>query len=362
MRNTIILILTTITLTAIISTSLSFYLFQKFAATELISTNQKYTAQTVSEKNINVKPISIPEDFVSTADKVTPAIVNVTSSKGDLRDSNGSGVIVSKDGYIITNNHVIEGGTTYEITLNDKRTFVAKLVGSDPTTDLALLKISANNLPVLKYGNSDNVNVGEWVLAVGNPFNLFSTVTAGIVSAKARNIDILQGEYSIESFIQTDAVVNPGNSGGALVNSAGQLVGINSAILTETGVFEGYSFAIPSNLVRKVIQDLKEFGEVKRAILGVRILSVDDDIAEKNGLASVKGVYIESVNPRSSADVAGLRSGDIILSVNGRNTNSIPELQEQVALFRPGDEISIDYVRNGQKIVNQNIRLKGLSQ
>ena len=246
------------------------------------------------------------------------------------------------------------------MTLNDKKEYSAKLIGTDPTTDLALLKINGKNLPTVDFGNSDYVEVGEWVVAVGNPFNLASTVTAGIVSAKARNINILGGEYSIESFIQTDAVVNPGNSGGALVNSKGQLVGINSAILTETGTYEGYSFAIPSNLVKKVVEDLREHGEVRRAILGVIIRDVDDDKASQLGLSKVSGVIIERVNPNSSASSADLRQGDVILKVNGKEVSSTPELQEQVARYRPGDYISIDYVRNGKKLRKNDVRLRAL--
>ena len=230
-----------------------------------------------------------------------------------------------------------------------------------PTTDLALLKATGRDLPTLEYGNSDLLEVGEWVLAVGNPFNLTSTVTAGIVSAKARNINILDGAYSIESFIQTDAVVNPGNSGGALVNAKGELIGINTAIISsQSGGYEGYSFAVPSNLVRKVITDLKDFGEVQRAILGVEIADVNDEIAADLNLPSVEGVFIQSVSANSSASGAGLRRGDVIVSINGIQTNSVPELQEQVALFRPGDSITLEYFREGRKVRKNDVILKGL--
>ncbi|HHM20902.1 MAG TPA: trypsin-like serine protease, partial [Bacteroidetes bacterium] len=234
--------------------------------------------------SINVKPAPgyfAPEDFVEASRRVTDAVVNITikSAYGYEPISGGSGVIISSDGYIITNNHVIDMGGRIEVTLANKHTYTATVIGKDPTTDLALLKIEAQNLPTVHYANSDEVEVGQWVLAVGNPFNLTSTVTAGIISAKGRNINILQGLYSIESFLQTDAVVNPGNSGGALVNLKGELVGINSAIMSESGGYEGYSFAIPANLVKKIISDLKEFGEVKRAILGIRIIDVNEEIA-----------------------------------------------------------------------------------
>ncbi|NRA50488.1 MAG: trypsin-like peptidase domain-containing protein, partial [Phaeodactylibacter sp.] len=273
-----------------------------------------------------------------------------------------SGVIIAKDGYIITNHHVIEDGATYEITMYDKRKLEAELIGSDPTTDLALLKVDARGLKPVLYGDSDQVEVGQWVLAVGNPFNLSSTVTAGIVSAKARNINILRGSYSIESFIQTDAVVNPGNSGGALVNERGELIGINTAIISESGGYEGYSFAIPSNLVRKVVRDIREFGEVQRAILGVGIAEVNGEIAGQQSLPGVAGVYINNVSRGSSAAEAGLREGDVLISINSIKTNSVPELQEQIALFRPGDKISLEFYRDGQKFRRDNVVLQSLDE
>ena len=287
--------------------------------------------------------------------------INTLSASG-YRISSGSGVIISADGYIITNHHVAEDGSTYEITLYNKRKLEAELMGSDPTTDLALLKVDARNLRPLAYGDSEKVEVGQWVMAVGNPFNLSSTVTAGIISAKARNINILRGSYAIESFIQTDAVVNPGNSGGALVNEQGELIGINTAIISESGGYEGYSFAIPSNLVRKVIRDIREFGEVQRAVLGVGISEVTDDIAARLVLPVVAGVYITNVSGESSAAEAGLRSGDVIISINGIKTNSVPEMQEQVALFRPGDRISLEFYREGRKYRRDNVTLKSLDR
>ncbi len=311
---------------------------------------------------------SSPTNFIEAAESVTPGVVNIKTSSGGNMDwwsnnyggSSGSGVIISPDGYIVTNNHVIEDGNQIEVTLNDKRKFDATLVGTDPSTDLALVKIEAEGLPYLIFGNSDSVRVGEWVLAVGNPFNLESTVTAGIVSAKGRSIDILEGEYKIESFIQTDAAVNPGNSGGALVNTNGELVGINTAIITRSGRYEGYSFAVPANLARKTIRDLKDFGTVQRGILGIGIDDVDNELAEDLGLASVEGVYITRVTNGSGADDAGLKRGDVIISINNLKTATIPELQEKVARYRPGNKVAVEYIRDGKKY-KTNVVLKNKS-
>ncbi len=262
------------------------------------------------------------------------------------RMSSGSGVIVSPDGYIVTNNHVIDNATEVEVTLNDKRTFKAEIVGVDASTDIALLKIDADTLPILSLGNSDLLKIGEWVLAVGNPFNLTSTVTAGIVSAKARDINILNSEMKIESFIQTDAAVNPGNSGGALVNTNGELVGINTAIASQTGSYAGYSFAIPVSIVGKVIADLKEFGVVQRAVLGVQIRNITDEFAKEKGLKTLKGAYVVSVVKGSSAEVADLKEGDIIISVNDVQVETSSQLQEQVGRYRPGNKVKVGYIRN----------------
>ena len=295
--------------------------------------------------------------FVSAAERVTKAVVNIKSEERprgiywlgkSSTVSTGSGVIISADGYIVTNNHVIENGNRFEVTLADKRDYEANLVGVDPSTDLALLKIDAENLPFAYFGDSDSLRVGEWVLAVGNPFNLESTVTAGIVSAKGRNIDILEGEYSIESFIQTDAAVNPGNSGGALVNTDGQLVGINTAIITLSGRYEGYSFAVPSKLVRKVIDDLRQYGAVQRGILGVGIAELTGRQAASLGLPSVEGVYVNRVTPNSGADEGGIRRGDVILGINGTKVRTVPELQEIIARFHPGSVLKIQYFRKGK--------------
>ena len=272
----------------------------------------------------------------------------------------GSGVIISEDGYIVTNNHVIDNASTVEVTLNDKRKFDAKVIGTDPSTDIALLKIEANNLPIISFGDSDNLHIGEWVLAVGNPFNLTSTVTAGIVSAKARNINILNAEMKIESFIQTDAAVNPGNSGGALVNTRGELVGINTAIASQTGSYTGYSFAVPTSIVSKVVADLKEYSVVQRAVLGVQIADITNELAKEKNLTTLKGAYIAGVQDNSSAADAGLKEGDIITAINNQNVNSVAELQEQVSRYRPGNDIKINYIRN-DKTQSVIVKLKNRS-
>ncbi|MCY7360884.1 MAG: Do family serine endopeptidase, partial [Ignavibacteria bacterium] len=276
----------------------------------------------------------------------------------------GSGVIISNDGYILTNNHVIQDADELEVILNDKKSYKAKLIGTDPNTDIALLKINEDNLPFVSYGNSDDVKVGEWVLAVGNPFNLTSTVTAGIVSAKGRNINIIGSNSNqqkinpVESFIQTDAAVNPGNSGGALVNTRGELIGINTAIASQTGSYSGYSFAVPVNIAKKVTDDLLKFGVVQRAFLGVSIADIDAELAKEKGISNIEGVYIERVEEGGSADGAGIKAGDIITKINDVTVNSPAELQEQIVKFRPGNEIGVNLVRDGKtkelKVVLKN--------
>lgn len=263
----------------------------------------------------------------------------------------GSGVIISPDGYIVTNNHVIDGAERLEITLNDNRQFNATVIGTDPNTDLALIKIDAKDLPVIPMGDSDALKVGEWVLAVGNPFGLTSTVTTGIVSAKARSISSATNgrPMGLESYIQTDAAVNPGNSGGALVNLDGELVGINTAIYSQTGSYAGYSFAIPTAVVTKVATDLKQYGTVQRAFLGITYLPLDAKIAKEKGLDGlVDGLYVESVNDRSTAMEAGLQKGDVITALNNVPTHTSAQLLEQVARMRPGDKVTITYVRDGK--------------
>lgn len=261
----------------------------------------------------------------------------------------GSGVIISEDGYIITNNHVIDDAENVEVKLNDNRTFPAAIIGRDPSTDIALLKIKANNLPFVRYGDSEQLKLGEWVLAVGNPFNLTSTVTAGIVSAKGRSLGILDNDLRIESFIQTDAALNMGNSGGALVNTKGLLVGITSAIVSPSGAYAGNSFAIPVSIVKKVVEDLKQYGEVQRAIIGVNIREVTQEDADKQKLDEVRGVLIASVIPNGSAADAGLKENDIIIKFNSVDVATPSELQVQVGKLRPGDKANITYIRNGKQ-------------
>ncbi|MCM1521051.1 MAG: Do family serine endopeptidase [Muribaculaceae bacterium] len=263
----------------------------------------------------------------------------------------GSGVIISADGYIVTNNHVIDEAERLEITLNDNRTFDATVVGTDPTTDLALIKIDAKDLPVIPMGDSEQLKVGEWVLAVGNPFGFTSTVTTGIVSAKSRSISSASHSrpMGIESYIQTDAAVNPGNSGGALVTLNGELIGINTAIYSQTGNYAGYSFAIPTSIVKKVVSDIRQYGSVQRAVLGVSIIDLTAETAKEHDITAVtKGVYVAAVSERSSAREAGIKEGDVITAVNGVPTNNTAQLQEQVAKYRPGDKISVTYIRDNK--------------
>jgi Do/DeqQ family serine protease len=262
-----------------------------------------------------------------------------------MQEGVGSGVIITNDGYIVTNNHVVDGSSDIEVTLNDKRTFKAKVIGSDSNTDIALIKIDAKDLPVIAFGNSDSLKVGEWVLAVGNPFNLTSTVTAGIVSAKARNIRIIDSKMPIESFIQTDAAVNPGNSGGALVNTRGELVGINAAIASQTGSYAGYAFAIPVSIVQKVVADIRQYGVVQRALLGVSIGDIDSNLAKEKKLKTLEGAYVNQVFDQSAAKNAGIKKGDIVNNINGIPVKSTAELQEQIGRYRPGDKITVTVVR-----------------
>ena len=264
----------------------------------------------------------------------------------------GSGVIISADGYIVTNNHVVAGAERLEVTLNDNRTFNATVVGADETTDLALIKIDASDLHVIPMGDSDKIKVGEWVLAVGNPFGFTSTVTKGIVSAKARNISAMtqSGNAGIESYIQTDAAVNPGNSGGALVNLNGELIGINTAIYSQTGSFAGYSFAIPTSIVKKVVTDLKQYGVVQRAVLGIAFGELTAELAKEKGITAVNsGIYVGKVQDRSAAFEAGIQEGDVIVSLDGSATNNTAQLQEAIAKHRPGDKVKVTYYRDNKK-------------
>lgn len=352
------------------------YLIKPNSASNFTDKQNTSLVNWLSDEKFNV-PDGI--NFVASAAAVTPAVVHVKSSvsvtqrqrgsdpfeeffgfRNPERDmqpreamSSGSGVIISEDGYIVTNNHVIENASKIDISLEDNTRYTARVIGTDPTTDLALLKIEATGLPFVKFGDSDRMKVGEWVLAVGNPFDLTSTVTAGIISAKARNIGILrdlENNLQIESFLQTDAVVNRGNSGGALVNLSGELIGINTAIASQTGNFTGYAFAVPSSIVKKVMDDLLEYGTVQRGILGINIRDVallEDSLSEK--LTTPRGVYIVGVNEGSGGEDAGLKAGDVIIGIDGVTTNNVAQLQEMVARKRPGDKVDIKYLRNGKE-------------
>ncbi|MCH6234947.1 trypsin-like peptidase domain-containing protein [Cognataquiflexum rubidum] len=354
------------------------YLFSPNSATNFTDKQNTSLVNSLSDEKFNV-PDGI--NFVASAAAVTPAVVHVKSSvtvsqsqrgsdpfeeffgfRNPEREmqpreamSSGSGVIISEDGYIVTNNHVIENATKIDISLEDNTRYTARVIGTDPTTDLALLKIEAKGLRFVKFGDSDRIKVGEWVLAVGNPFDLTSTVTAGIISAKARNIGILrdlENNLQVESFLQTDAVVNRGNSGGALVNLGGELIGINTAIASNnsSGTFTGYAFAVPSSIVKKVMDDLLEYGAVQRGLLGVQIQDIsrlDENLS--GGLTTSRGVYVIDVNKGGGGEEAGLKSGDVIIGIDGVETNNVAKLQEMVARKRPGDKVEIKYLRNGKE-------------
>jgi len=367
---------------------------------KMISKSGEYSGFVAMQSN-NAKFASLLEnketgfgfDFVKVAEVSTPAVVHIKSYFGEgkkqtkpqngqgidpfdfFRDhgfefemprgpgmATGSGVIIATDGYIVTNNHVIDGATKIEVALNDKHTYIAELIGTDKTTDLALLKIDAKNLQFMSFGNSDATKVGQWVVAVGNPMNLTSTVTAGIISAKGRSIDLLRrqdNQYAIENFIQTDAAINPGNSGGALVNTEGQLIGINTAIASQTGSYSGYGFAIPVNLVKKVMDDLLKFGKVQRGLLGVAIQEITQELAQKEGLKELKGVLVQELTENGAAIKAGVKKGDVIIKVNNMEVNTVSALQEEIGKYRPGDKVDITLLRNGgSKVVVAT--LKGL--
>lgn len=275
--------------------------------------------------------------------------------------SGGSGVIISTDGYIVTNNHVVENSTKLRVKLNDGRTFEARKIGTDPATDVALIKVEAENLPTLAFGSSDALRLGEWVLAIGSPFDLQSTITAGIVSAKARQLDVIPDDFRLESFIQTDAAVNPGNSGGALVNARGELVGINTVIKSSTGSYIGYSFAVPESIVRKVVDDLKEYGIVQRALLGITYRYIDqefiDAMGKDTGITTVGGVYVASVVEGGAASEAGLRKGDVITNIDGVDIDAPSKLAEQIGKHRPNDKIKI-IVKRGDNVKHFEVTLR----
>ena len=309
-----------------------------------------------AEKTVNTV-VHIKSEYIQNyqSDPLLDFFWGPNGSRGDRTQiATGSGVIISSDGYIVTNNHVIEDASTISVTLNDGRELIAECLGTDPNTDLALLKVDQKNLVFAEFGNSDNVKLGDWVLAVGNPFNLTSTVTAGIVSAKARNINILRRSskesiFPLESFIQTDAAVNPGNSGGALVNPDGVLIGINTAIASKTGSYTGYSFAIPSNITLKVVNDLKNYGLVQRAFIGVIIQEVTQQVMDEFNLPNTNGVLVSGLSDGGAAYEAGIKTDDIILKVENIEVNGVPELQEQIGKFKPGDTVTVIIQRKGEK-------------
>jgi Do/DeqQ family serine protease len=338
---------------------------------KMIEENARYTSM-VPQSGVN--------DFIFAAEQTVHAVVHVkTKTTVSSSYSNplyeffygpgasqprevrgfGSGVIVTADGYIVTNNHVIEEADEVDVTLNDKRTFAAEIVGRDPSTDIAVLKIKATGLPYIRFGNSDAIRLGEWVLAVGNPFNLTSTVTAGIVSARGRSLGLLDNQYRIESFIQTDAALNQGNSGGALVNVRGELIGITTAIISPSGAYAGNSFAVPSSIVKKVYEDLKEFGEVQRGLMGVNITDVTSEIAERENLKEVRGVYLTGVIEDGAAKAAGLEEKDVIIAINGESVETTADLQEKVSRYRPGDKLEVTYLRKGKES-KKNVVLRNI--
>ena len=352
---------------AIVGAFVALWVYTRFNAPGVVTIKED---QPVQYTSLPVVPGDLP-DLSYAAETSVPAVVHImVTQKNDYYSSNpfyewffgnggrqqeapqrqgaGSGVIITPDGYIVTNNHVIEDADEIKVILNDRREYEGKLIGTDPQTDIALLKIDEKELPFLRFGNSDDLKLGQWVLAVGNPFNLTSTVTAGIVSAKGRSIGINQNDMGIEAFIQTDAAVNPGNSGGALVNMQSELVGINTAIASRTGVYSGYSFAVPSNIAKKVVADLTKFGEVQRALLGVTIGGVNAEIAKKYNLDKIEGVFIDSVGDGGAKD-AGIEPEDVIISINGIPVNTIAELQEQIGKHSPGDVINVVVKRDNKK-------------
>lgn len=336
-----------------------------FENNQVVNNPVAITKSAISPRLVNYATPAENTDFTKAANATLSAVVHVKNvSIQEVDDpfsaffygngrrefkqvGSGSGVIISKDGYIITNNHVIENAKNLEITLNDKRKFKAKVIGADPNTDIALIKIDATDLPYIPFGNSDNIKVGQWVLAVGNPFNLASTVTAGIISAKGRNININKRRRAIESFIQTDAVVNPGNSGGALVNTRGELIGINSAIESITGSYMGYSFAIPSNIAKKVIEDIMLYGKVQRAYMGVNVDDLNADKAKKYEVPNTQGVIILNVLDDGAAKKAGLKKNDIIVKINQVAIKKYADLVGYLGTKRPGDKINVSVIRDG---------------
>tara|TARA_Y100000768_G_C23972347_1_gene681206 strand:+ start:217 stop:1689 length:1473 start_codon:yes stop_codon:yes gene_type:complete len=335
-----------------------------FALTNNSNSTKNLDFTLAAEKTVNTV-VHIKSEYIQNyqSDPMLDFFWGPNGSRGDRTQiATGSGVIISSDGYIVTNNHVIEDASKISVTLNDGRELIAECLGTDPNTDLALLKVKQKNLVFAEFGNSDDVKLGDWVLAVGNPFNLTSTVTAGIVSAKARNINILRRSskesiFPLESFIQTDAAVNPGNSGGALVNPDGVLIGINTAIASKTGSYSGYSFAIPSNITLKVVNDLKNYGLVQRAFIGVIIEDVTQKVMDQFNLPNTNGVLVSGLSDGGAAYEAGIKVEDIILKVENIGVNGVTELQEQIGKYKPGDKITVIIQRKKEKKIIE-VRLR----
>ncbi len=321
-----------------------------------------YAAESAVDAVVYVKVTSTAAGQQQAPSSIFDFFFGYPGGSGQPRErvGSGSGVIIREDGYIVTNNHVIEGATKIEVTLNSNQTYPATLIGTDPATDVALLKIEAGGLPVIPFGDSDKLRLGEWVIAIGSPYDLRSTITAGIVSAKGRSMPNT-GEFKIESFIQTDAAVNPGNSGGALVDRAGNLVGINTAIISQTGSYAGYSFAVPSNIVKKIAYDLMDFGSVKRAILGITMQPIDDKIADELKLSSRNGVYINEVSKSGAADKAGIKAGDVLTAIDSTMITTPASVQEAVSRFSPGDKAVLTVLREGKER-RFDVTFKGTSQ
>ena len=361
----------TILLSAVIS-GLTAFAVVKTVTPSNESTSTIVQADGSTYRTVNLSQDNYP-DFTYAAESAVDAVVyvkvtSVTSSarqtpnsilefffgypgEGQQRErvGSGSGVIIREDGYIVTNNHVIDGADKIEVTLTNNQTYPAVLVGTDPATDVALLKIDASGLPVIPFGDSSKLRLGEWVIAIGSPYDLRSTITAGIVSAKGRSMPNYSGEFKIESFIQTDAAVNPGNSGGALVDKAGNLVGINTAIISQTGSYAGYSFAVPSNIVKKIVYDLIDFGSVKRALLGITMQPVDEKIAKEMKLSSLNGVYIYEVSKNGAADKAGIKAGDVLVAIDSVKVTDGASVQESVSRFSPGEKAMVTVIRDGKE-------------
>ena len=386
-KTKVLFVILSATLIALCVLTVNLYISQRDMKQSLINAEMRACSSdnTIPAVKANYVSYNDENDFVDAAEKTVNTVVHITTEVvtrgnsyydffgslieqlygGHMQVPNnvsvayGSGVVISPDGYIVTNNHVVEGASKIEVTFNDKHKRTATIIGNDPSTDLALIKVDATDLEYLTFADSDEVKVGEWVLAVGNPFNLTSTVTAGIVSAKARNINILGDGSTIESFIQTDAAINPGNSGGALVDMEGNLIGINAAIASRTGSYEGYSFAIPSNIVKKVVEDFLQYGSLQRAYLGISIVEITEELAEAKGIKEMAGVYILEVNERGGAKAAGIKEDDILLSVNNISVNSNTQLVGVVGQYRPGDKVTVKIQRDGEILVKE-VTLKNL--